>query len=60
LASPRPGKVNISDPVNSLNVLFLGTGEIPPPAVPELGPCGPDPTEDLPADLGCATYSHCV
>jgi hypothetical protein len=53
------GKVNISDPVNSLNVLFLGTGAIPPPAVPELGACGPDPTEDLPADLGCAAYGHC-
>jgi hypothetical protein len=54
------GKVNISDPVNSLNVLFLGTGAIPPPAVPDLGPCGPDPTADSPSELGCETYSHCA
>jgi hypothetical protein len=52
------GKVNISDPVNSLNVLFLGVGAIPPPAVPELGPCGPDPSAEEPV-LGCESYTRC-
>jgi hypothetical protein len=50
--------VNISDPVNSLNVLFLGIGEIPPPAVPEIGPCGPDPTVAA-EDIGCEAYTQC-
>jgi hypothetical protein len=54
------GQVNISDPVNSLNVLFLGVGAVPPPLPPEaLQPCGVDPTEDRPSDLGCETYAHC-
>jgi hypothetical protein len=52
------GQVNISDPVNSLNVLFLGTGQVPPPAVPELGPCGPDPTPET-QELGCQSYTNC-
>ena len=43
-----------------LDVLFLGTGAVPPPLPPEaLQPCGTDPTADLPADLGCASYTSC-
>ena len=53
------GKVNISDPVNSLNVLFLGIGVVPPPLPPEaLQPCDRDPTPDVPP-LGCNTYTSC-
>jgi len=46
------GTLDLTDAVYSLNFQFLAG---PPP--PEPGPdvCGPDPTPDVGADLGCAT-----
>jgi hypothetical protein len=35
--------MDISDPINTLGVLFLSRGSIPPPGMDE---CGPDPPEE--------------
>lgn len=47
------GQHDIGDGINTLNALFLGTGEIPAP-----GPaaCGVDPTTD---SLSCGAYDSC-
>ena len=48
------GTVQLTDAVRILNVLFLGTGVIPPPG-PPAEPCG----SDSGGELGCQTYNGC-
>jgi hypothetical protein len=47
------GKVDISDAVNTLGVLFLGQGSIPLPGVDV---CGVDPSED---EIDCGAHAAC-
>jgi len=54
------GSIQLTDAIRILGVLFLGQGVIPPPATPNSGPCGLDPTPDAGgSDLGCISYTRC-
>ena len=48
------GRVDISDPIGALGVLFLGNGIIPLPGMIE---CGVDPTDDA---LDCEHHESCL
>jgi hypothetical protein len=54
------GKLDCSDSFWILGYLFMGTRPPESPGPPS-APCGPDPDAlGSPADLGCASYTHCI